>query len=351
MIKEILIENFRNLKDTKIRLSNSINLFYGMNAQGKTSLMEAIYLASTGKSFRTKKVIQAIKYEKLDLKIFVKLNDFSKYSIQISKDMKKYFNNGKKIPYKEYIGKILAISFIPEDVELVSGIPSLRRGFFNYEISQTNLTYLEYILEYEKVLKVRNRYLKEKNIDNDIFEIYNKKYINLCYKISKIRKEYIKNLNEILFIKYRELFNKDHKLNIIYDSFSNDLTLEEIEQILKQKLKVDLLLGYSSIGIHKDDYIFYLNDKEAKYYSSQGEKKSIVFAIKISEIEYMEKYINRKPIFLLDDLTSFFDEFRKKQIINYFLEKNIQCYITATNDLKLIGKKFYFSGGIIYEKN
>lgn len=350
MIKEVYFENFRNLENGKVNLSPTFNLFYGKNAQGKTSLMESIYFCATGKSFRTKRYIQMIKYEKEDAKIFIKLNNFSRYSIHLLKDGKLYYKNSEKIKYKDYIGEILAISFIPEDVDLIMGNPSTRRAFFNYEIAQINKEYLLNIMEYEKVLKVRNGFLKSRDIDNDVFKIYNEKYIELCIKISKIRYEYIKSLNELLDKNYKKIFNKNHSLEIKYESFSKNLIDEEIRKNILLKEKNDLILGYSSFGIHKDDFIFLLNQKDAKHYSSQGEKKSIVFAIKISEIEYMEDKFNKKPIFLMDDLTSFFDEDRKTQIIKYFLEKKIQCFLTATEDMNLEGKKMYIDGGKICEK-
>lgn len=122
--------------------------------KGKTSLMEAIYFASTGRSFRTKKTSEMIKYEKEDAKVFIKGYDNNSFSVNLMKNEKKFYLNGEKIKYVEYIGNILAISFIPEDVELITGNPSIRRSFFNYEISQINKEYLKLIIEYEKVLKL-----------------------------------------------------------------------------------------------------------------------------------------------------------------------------------------------------
>ncbi|CAM3467246.1 DNA replication/repair protein RecF [Pseudostreptobacillus hongkongensis] len=357
MIKEIYFSGFRNLKDKKVKLSRGFNLIYGQNAQGKTSFMEAVYFGATGKSFRTKKNSEMINYDVNDAKVFIKLEDMSNYSINLFKDEKKYYKNGEKIKYIDYIGDILAVSFIPEDVELVMGNPSIRRTFFNYEISQINRTYLEAIVNYEKILKVRNKYLKEKKIEDSMFEIYNEKYVELCAKILLIRNEYINELNNILDKNYKELFNEEHTLVLKYENFMKLKEFEDIEKLkneirefLKSKQNSDLLVGFSNYGIHKDEYIFELNNKNARYYSSQGEKKSIVFVLKISEIELIENKFNKKPIFLMDDITSFFDNFRKNQIINYFLEKEIQCFLTSTEDLKIVGKKYIVDGGVINEE-
>lgn len=356
MIKELYFSDFRNLKDKKIKLSNGFNLIYGQNAQGKTSFMEAIYFGATGKSFRTKKNLEMIKYNSNDAKVFVKLKDMSNYAINLFKEEKKYYKNGEKIKYIDYIGDILAVSFIPEDVELVMGNPSVRRTFFNYEISQINRNYLNSIVEYEKVLKARNKFLKDKKIEDPIFAIYNDRYVDLCVKIIMIRNEYINELNNHLDKNYKTLFNENNTLLLKYENFlkikevGNEKVLKvKIEELLKNKLSNDLMVGFSNYGIHKDEYIFELNGKNARYYSSQGEKKSIVFILKISEIELIENKFNKKPIFLMDDITSFFDNFRKNQIINYFLEKEIQCFLTSTEDLKIVGKKYIVDGGIIDE--
>ena len=358
MIREIYFSNFRNLIDKKISLSKGFNLIYGENAQGKTSFMEAIYFAATGKSFRTKKNYEMIKYEKNDSKIFIKLNNLNTYSINLLKNERHFFKNSEKIRYMEYIGDIPAISFIPEDVELVMGHPSIRRSFFDYEISQINKEYLKCIYTYIKVLKVRNKALKEKNINNDVYDIYNEQYIDLCAKIIIFRKEYINRLNILLDDKYKELFNEGHTLKLKYENFiksdENDTEeelKERIRKLLQSKEKQDLLLGFSNYGIHKDEYIFELNGKNARYYSSQGEKKSIVFVLKVSEIELMDDLFGIKPIFLMDDITSFFDNYRKNQIINYFIEKEIQCFLTATEDLNIVGKIFVVEEGEINEKD
>ncbi|WP_064612497.1 DNA replication/repair protein RecF [Streptobacillus moniliformis] len=358
MIKEIFFSGFRNLIDKRIKLSRGFNLIYGENAQGKTSFMEAIYFGATGRSFRTKKNNEMIKYDSNDAKIFVKLDNTSNYSINLFKNEKKYFKNGEKIKYVDYIGDILAVSFIPEDVELVMGNPSIRRGFFNYEISQINKEYLHLIVDYEKILKVRNKMLKDKKHKEELYLIYNEKYIDICAKILKIRKEYVDELNKYLDKNYKDLFNIEHNFKLIYENFLkiDDVSdIEEnkkiIEKLLKSKEIYDIQVGYSNYGVHKDEYIFELNGKNARHYSSQGEKKSIVFILKISEIELIENKENKKPIFLMDDITSFFDNFRKNQIIHYFLEKEIQCFLTSTEDLKIVGKKFDVDRGIINEKD
>ncbi|WP_156299154.1 DNA replication/repair protein RecF [Streptobacillus canis] len=356
MIKEVFFSGFRNLIDKRVKLSRGFNLIYGENAQGKTSFMEAIYFGATGRSFRTKKNNEMIKYDNDDAKVFVKLENTSSYSINLFKSEKKYFKNGERIKYVDYIGDILAISFIPEDVELVMGNPSIRRGFFNYEISQISKEYLYLIVDYEKVLKIRNKMLKEKKHKEELYKIYNEKYIEMCAKILKMRKEYVEELNKYLDVNYKKLFNPKHNLKLIYDNFLKleDVTdveknKEKISEILKNKEAYDVQLGYSNYGIHKDEFHFDLNSKNARYFSSQGEKKSIVFILKISEVELIEKKMNKKPVFLMDDIASFFDNFRKNQIIHYFLEKEIQCFLTSTEDLKIVGKKFDVDGGVVSE--
>ena len=186
------------------------------------------------------------------------------------------------------------------------GNPGVRRSFFNYEISQAKREYLQSIVNFEKILKVRNKLIKEKKTGEEIYKIYNEKFIEEGLNIVLNRREFIKKLSILLNLNYRKLFDENSELKLKYDCFLGDVekkTREELkgnfELMCKRKSEREKFLGYSLLGPQKDDFIFELNGKNAKAYSSQGEKKSIIFSLKISEIDILIK--------------------RKKMSIRYFI--------------------------------
>lgn len=358
-LEELMTQNYRILKSEKIKFNEKMNLIYGKNAQGKTSIIEAIYFIATGKSFRTKKNIDQIKHHEKRMLIFAKTNKAA-YSLELKNDKRSFYINKNSVKYSDYIGEILCVYFIPEDIEIITGSPVIRRRFFNYEIAQVDKFYLKKILTFQKVLKVRNNLLKEKNIQNSIFEIYEDKFIDLTVDIILLRNEYILKISEILQEKYKELFDKEKKVEIRYESFyslKENQTKEEIrleiKELITKKRQMEINYGYSQIGPQKDEYSFYINNQKVKSFASQGEKKSIIFALKLSQIEYIQNIKNESPIFLIDDIASYFDEIRKNNILHYFSQKNIQSFLTSTQklDVDVEGVKVFelSEGQIIYE--
>jgi DNA replication and repair protein RecF len=360
-ILEINYINFRNLKDKSIKLSPEINLFIGKNGQGKTSIVEAIYFIATGKSFRTSKYSELIKYNKKKSGCYMEYSDKlsnKSLSIKFNLEKKEYVFNKKNVSYEEYYGKVNVVSFIPEDIELIMGSPSVRRRFFNGEISQSNETYFYNIRKYNKLLKIRNKYLKANDAKNEMFLIYQEEFIKYGSLILQKRIEYVKNISILLNLNYRKLFDNKKELYLSYSSFLGDikkLSLNEIQEkfreyIAKNNIR-ELKYGYSLAGPQKDDFIFFLNEKEAKSYSSQGEKKSIVFSLKLAELDMVLKERRENPIFIIDDLSSYFDETRKKNIIDFLIKRNIQVMITSTEKFKINSKDFNVCEGEVYCEN
>jgi DNA replication and repair protein RecF len=351
--------NFRNLEDRNIQFSPRFNLFFGKNGQGKTSILEAIYFSATGKSFRTSKNIELIKYNKDKMGSYISYRDLiseKTLSVKIDRKQKEYKYNGKKTSFDEFYGKLNIITFIPEDIELIVGSPSFRRSFFDAEIAQSNYEYFKNLKDYNKILKIRNKYLKEKNIKNDIFPIYEDEFIKLAAKIILKRIEYVKNISIILNLNYRKLFDDKKELSLKYDSFIGEfkgmslIDLEEkIKVIIKEFRYQELKYGYSMVGPQRDDFKFLLNEKEAKSYSSQGEKKSIIFSLKLSEIDMIIREKRETPIFLIDDISSYFDSIRKDNIINYLKRRELQVFISSTTDLNIESKNFKIDKGEIQD--
>lgn len=345
-IENITLNNFRNIKNCKITFSKNFNVLYGKNAQGKTSLIEAIYFLATGKSFRTRKTLEQINEKEKVLTLFGKTS-VDDFSVQLSKEKKEFYISRNKVKYKEYIGKFLAISLSPEDILLISDSPENRRRFFNYEISQINTQYLIALINFQKILKIRNKLIKELKMDTEIFEIYNKKFINISKLIYQYRKEYIKQLSVYINKKYKEIFDEKNLLI----KYEKSCDYENIEKILEEKKEKEKILGFSLYGPHKDEFSFILNGQKVKSFASQGEKKSVIFSLKLAQIDYIMEKLKESPVVLLDDIEAYFDEIRKNTVINYLSNKNIQCFFTATSKLAIEAKTFYVSDGEIKNDN
>jgi len=357
-VKSIDYINFRNLINTSLEFNPRFNFFLGKNGQGKTSILEAIYFAISGKSFRTKNNKELINYNKINTGVMLAYEDkISKklIGVKLVNNKKEYKFNKKTIKYDEFLGKINAICFIPDDINLILGSPSLRRNFFDYEIAQGNSLYFQYLKKFDKLLKIRNKFIKERKTKDVLFEIYTEQFIETSVKITLMRKEYIKKLSILLNLNYRKLFDEKSELKIVYKAMLEDLNKEEnlIRDEFRVKLKniekQELYRSYTLIGPQKDEFIFYLNGQDSKSYSSQGEKKSIIFSLKVAEIDMIIKEKGESPIFIIDDISSYFDSIRKESIINYFKNREIQLFISSTDSLGIDGKNFYICKGEISE--
>ncbi|MGF6907213.1 DNA replication/repair protein RecF [Fusobacterium sp. PH5-44] len=355
IISEINYINYRNLKDYKVEFSSKINLFYGKNGQGKTSLLEAIYFVGTGKSFRTKKINDCIKYGKYKGGVFTIYEDnISRKDaiVKLIEGRKEFYLNGKKVPYDEYYGKINIISYIPEDILLINSVPSIRRDFFDGEISQANHDYFLLLKNFNNLLKIRNKYIKEKKHKSEEFSIYQNEFIKHSALIIKNRLEYVKLLSSLLSLNYRKLFDNTTELILEYSCHLGSLkkkTLSEIEKMIEEQIKEkfvqELKYGFSLVGPQKDDFLFLLNSYESKANASQGEKKSIIFSLKLAEIDMVLRDKKENPILILDDVTSYFDSSRLYNVLNYLEKRNIQIFISSTEKLNIKSKNFYIKEG------
>ncbi|MCI5725369.1 DNA replication and repair protein RecF [Fusobacterium sp.] len=364
-ILNIKFFNFRNLENTSINLSSRINVFYGKNAQGKTSILEAIYFNSTGISFRTRKSSEIIKYNEnsilsnIEYEDNITRNNIAVRYENILNSKKEFFFNKKKINQTDFYGKVNVIAYIPEDIILINGSPKNRRDFLDIEISQIDRGYLENLKNYNRILKIRNKYLKENLVKNPEYEIYEQEFIKYGARIIYSRIEYIKSLSIMLNLLYRKLFNSEQELSIKYENSSyklSKLKIEDIEEELKKELIEkkfrEMKYKFSLVGPHKDDFKFLLNNYEVKVNASQGEKKSIIFALKLSEIDIVKKNKKENPIIIIDDITSYFDEERRTSILEYLHKKDIQVLISSTDKLKIDSQNFYIKkGGVFVDKS
>lgn len=357
LIKELRVFNYRNLIDQQLTFDYGFNLFYGQNAQGKTNLLEAIYFNITGQSFRTTTIKDLYKYNEKETACSVDFIDNSgikKITLKSVLGKNSYWFNKSRVKYDDYFNKLSVVSFIPDDINLILDSPKKRRRYFNFYISQLEFNYFILLKEFNKVLKNRNKILKEDKIDKKLLEIYTVKYIEISSQLIMYRLDYLKRLNKKISIIYKLLFGKDEELIIGYESeldISVDINIDEIKQRLTERYnnikEKELLYKYSYFGPQRDDYIFLLNNKNSKYYSSQGEKKSIIITTKISQADVIIDLKKETPIFLIDDISSYFDKKRKQEIINYLKKRDMQIFLTTTERLDIDGKKFLIKKGEI----
>ncbi len=349
-LKKIKLLNFRNYDDIELEFSPNINIMIGENGAGKTNILEAIYVLSLTKSNRYGTDFDLIKSEKTNAKIEgeVLYDDYSKwYQIDIDKSSKKVYIN--KAPLKkisEYIGSFCVTAFLPNDIEIIKGAPSIRRNILNIQIGQLYNNYLKYMNEYNSLLKMRNEYLKRLNIsalsDIKYLDILNLKMQEISVKIYYFRFFYVSEVNKII----SGIFKKISGLDGLCLEYVNNLGIdtydeEKIKNILNTKwhdnLNKELMQGMTLFGLHRDDLIFKINGLDAKIYASQGQQRLVVIAYKIAELLIFQKIKGEYPVLLLDDVFSEIDIKKRNKIIKY-LNKDLQVIITTT-DLAEIDKE------------
>ena len=356
-IKKIKLHNFRNYNSLNITLTKGINIIYGENAQGKTNLLESIYVLGFTKSHRNFIDNNLINNNSEYLTIEGIVNDKTdnKLNIYIDSNSKILKCNNKIIKkISDYISILNIIIFYPDDLEMLKGSPILRRKYINLELSQLYSNYYVLINEYNKILKIRNEYLKKLNkkqvIDKKYIEIITGYLIDKSISIYKMRNKYITKINEYCSKIFNDImgiegFNIVYKPNININLEDNKIK-EYLIQEYNKKINYDIKNCVTSIGPHKDDIEFYINDKNLKYYGSQGQQRVAVLALKLSEIEIFKKYKQSTPILLLDDIFSELDDKKKNNLLKY-ISKNIQTIITTTDlknlDNKLIKKSKLFN--------
>lgn len=348
-IKKIKLINFRNLDKVELNFINKINIIIGGNGAGKTNILEAIYLNSLTKSFRANNDAELIKFDKEFLTIMTTIKDDSyneNVLYNIDKLSKKiYLNSSKVTKLSEYIGKYPVVISTPEDVLMIKTSPSTRRDVLNISICQFNKEYFKTLNEYNKLLKLRNDYLKRILINSisDIkyFDILTNKLIEKAVYIYIERNNYINLINKYLPDIFEHIcLNPNLIIKYSPNIDLNNYNEENLKNILYKKYKKDfnkeISLGMTITGPHRDDFSFILGDKDMKLYSSEGQKKMAVISFKLAEMMLFQKTDDKKPIILLDDLFSELDINNKNRLVK-FIPDDLQVVITS-NDLKGINK-------------
>lgn len=330
IISSIKLTNFRNHTNYTLECNDEVSLILGTNGWGKTSILEAIYILTRGKSFRaTDRDI--IKYGTTFYRI--ELNYVNGEKIVATYDgNQKIFQvvdkKAKRLPAKQ---KYPVILFLPSDLNLISHAPSRRRDYFDRIFSQLDDNYTSAVSKYEKAIRQRNQLLKSEPFQKDSVFSWNLLLARYGSFLSKERQKYITEINSLLTDTYRSIAENQDEIEIIYQSEALDLSESAYLSKLESTLEKDLYLGHTTFGIHHDDYIFNFNHQPADVSASRGETRSIILALKFTEASLIKQELGQKPIILLDDVFSELDATRRHCLVKNFQDH--QVIITSVESI------------------
>ena len=341
-IKNIKIKNFRNYNQEEINLEKNINIFYGKNAQGKTNIIEAIFLCSLGKSFRAKKDNEMIKLNEENAIVeieYEKSDRDGKIKIEIGNKKNIYLNGIKIKKLSELLGNLNIVIFTPDDINILKGGPQNRRRFLDIMISQLRPNYMHILNLYIKTMEQRNNYLrqiKEEHKDENLLEIWDEKLAEYAIKIYEYRKEFIEKIIKKLDIIHKNITNEEEQIELEYVTECD--SKEKYLKLLKERRKLDIIKGFTTKGVHRDDFMIYINKKDIKIFGSQGQNRTAMLSLKLAELQVIYDEIGEYPILLLDDFMSELDKTRRKNFLENI--EGTQVIITGTEKLDIENLKY-----------
>lgn len=345
IVKSLKLENFRNHSDTGILFSDRFNIIYGDNGQGKTNILEAIYLCASGRSHRTSKDSELIKFgcNSFQVETFVKNSGLDKnISISYLADHKKQIriNEIPLLKIGALMGNLYSVIFSPEDLLIVKQGPQERRRFVDITLSQIKPSYFYDLQLLTKILKQRNTLLKSISSNSallDTMEIWNTKLAEVAASIIISRKNFARSLSMLAQNQHKYLTVEKEIISFNYEcsfQISEDINkssiIDKYVLALEKNLTRDIALGYTTVGPHRDDFDILINQKSLKTYGSQGQQRSAVLSLKIAEIELIYKETGEYPVLLLDDVMSELDDNRQKYLMDSITK--VQTFITCTSD-------------------
>ena len=342
-IKQLKLKNYRNYDYAELEFDDATNIFYGDNAQGKTNILESIYLCGTTKSHRGTKDRDLIKFdeEESHIEAVVEKNNVTfKIDIHLKKNSPKGIAINK-VPIRkasELFGIINIVFFSPEDLNIIKNGPSERRKFIDLELAQLDKVYLSDLSNYNRVVNQRNHLLKDVYDRNELIQnldVWDLQLIHYGNKIINRRNIFISQINDIIGKVHEKLTGGKEHLCIFYEPSNGSMSLEQ--SILKNRER-DIRMKSTSVGPHRDDICFMADNLDIRKFGSQGQQRTAALSLKLSEIELVKKVINDTPILLLDDVLSELDKNRQ----NYLLDSicDVQTLITCTGLDDFINKRF-----------
>lgn len=342
-VESLALENYRNYDHLSLQLSPGINIFYGDNAQGKTNILEALYMCATTKSHRGSRDREVIRFGSEDAHMRLMLSrDNVRHKIDVH--LKKNKSKGiaiDGIPIRksgELFGLIHMICFSPEDLSMIKNGPGERRRFLDLELCQLNKVYLHDISNYNKIVNQRNNLLKQIGFDfslKDTLDIWDLQMVNYGRSVIETREAFICRLNEWLGPIHSRLTGNKEELKLVYQP---SVSAQDFERQLAVRRDQDIRMKMSGTGPHRDDFLFMVQGVDIRRFGSQGQQRTAALSLKLAEIELVRQSIHDEPVLLLDDVLSELDSSRQ----NYLLDciKEIQTVITCTGLDEFVNHRF-----------
>ena len=337
-LKRISLLNYKNFSEITFDLDSKINCFVGKNGIGKTNILDAIYHLANGKSYFNPLAVQNIKHGE---DFFVIDGEFEKSErteqilCSLKKGQKKILKRNGKVyeKFSDHIGFIPLVIISPADSDLIIEGSETRRKFIDTVISQLDSSYLQQLIQYQKIISQRNALLKyfalNHVFENDTLSIYNEQLNTLGQFIFEKRKKFLVDFIPIFNNYHREITNSAETVQLVYQS---DLFEKDTLTLLEENISKDRALHYTSVGVHKDDMSFEIENYPIKKFGSQGQQKSFLIALKLAQFDFVKKQSGEKPILLFDDIFDKLDEFRVSKIIEMVNNEEFgQLFISDTH--------------------
>lgn len=346
ILKSLSLQDFRNYEKLQMELDPGTNIIYGDNAQGKTNILESIYVSGTTKSHKGSRDREMIRFgcEEAHIRTIVEKEGLDH---QIDLHLKKSRSKGiaiNQIPIRkasQLFGLLNLVLFSPEDLNIIKNGPSERRRFLDVELCQLDKVYLHYLTKYNKILNQRNKLLKDISFQpslKDTLEIWDLQMVECGRHIIHARETFVQRLNEIIYGIHRRLSGEKETLILKYEP---DTTAEELEEKLKRCRERDLKSGQTGAGPHRDDLLFSIHDTDIRRFGSQGQQRTSALSLKLAELELVKESISETPILLLDDVLSELDSNRQNFLLNSI--HDIQTVITCTGLDEFVKNRFHIN--------
>ncbi|MDA0177116.1 DNA replication/repair protein RecF [Mesoflavibacter profundi] len=338
ILKTLSLLNYKNFDSKTFEFDQTINCFVGNNGVGKTNVLDAIYHLSFGKSYFNPVASQNIKHDEDFFVLngeYFKNDEIENIVVSLKKGQKKVIKRNSKVydKFSDHIGFLPLVIISPADRDLIIEGSDTRRKFIDSVISQSNKNYLTYLINYNKVLSQRNSLLKyfaaNHTYNQDTIDVYNEQLSQYGTEIFEIRKAFLDTFVPLFKARYKAISNTTENINLTYNS---NLFEDDLISLLKHNINKDKALQYTSVGVHKDDLIFTIDDHPIKKFGSQGQQKSFLIALKLAQFDCLKSQSGTNPILLLDDIFDKLDENRVAQIIKLVDDENFgQIFISDTH--------------------
>lgn len=366
ILKKLSLTNYRNYERAEIHLDDHINLFVGENAQGKTNLLEAVYVLAMAKSHRTPHDKQLIhwneEYGRIEGEVQNRRGNLPLVLVISKKGKKVKANHLEKKRLSDYIGSLNIVMFAPEDLNIVKGSPNVRRRFIDMEMGQVSPVYMHELTRYQRLLQQRNALLKELRNNDPMLDILTEQLIETAAEIFTRRRQFIRLLKEHAAPIHRAISHGRESLDVSYESsieVSEDSDWSRIIEAFKQTFASirdkEIERGITLAGPHREDIGLFVNDMDVQSYGSQGQQRTAALSLKLAEIELIREEVGEYPLLLLDDVLSELDGHRQTHLLEAIRGK-VQTFVTTTNTDALDEQtleeavRFHVAGGTVVQQ-